>query len=206
MIDWYYFIPACFVLNLAFGPNNLLAMTNGARCGMIYAQTAAFGRLMVFVPMIAISGLGLGVILSASALVYAIVKLIGAAYLIWLGISLWRRAKTIEKSELSLEKPLLRQAFKSEAIVALSNPKAILIFAAFFPQFVDANSYWLSYIMLGLSFLCMEAVAIFVYAGMGRFVSKIATNKLPLMQRMSGAMMCVFGFLLLLSPQPHSVR
>ena len=52
MIDWIIFIPACFALNLAFGPNNLLAMTHGAKAGVAFAQKAAFGRIIVFVPMI----------------------------------------------------------------------------------------------------------------------------------------------------------
>ncbi|MFK7764143.1 MAG: LysE family translocator [Roseobacter sp.] len=202
MIDWTIFIPACFALNLAFGPNNLLAMTHGAKKGIVFAQKAAFGRLVVFVPMIAVSALGLGVILTASALVFGIVKAIGAAYLIWLGVSLWRSARTMEAGEISIKPAGLRHAFRSEAMVALSNPKAILIFAAFFPQFVVLDFYWQSYAMLGAAFLLMEAVAIFAYAMAGRFASNFASNKLPVMQRVSGITMCVFGILLLVSPQP----
>jgi threonine/homoserine/homoserine lactone efflux protein len=87
-------------------------------------------------------------------------------------------------------------------MVALSNPKAILIFAAFFPQFVVLENYWQSYAMLGVAFLLMEAVAIVVYALAGRFASSFASNKLPAMQRVSGVKMCIFGVLLLVSPQP----
>jgi len=202
MIDWHFFIPACFALNLAFGPNNLLSMTNGARCGVLFAQRAAIGRLLVFVPMIIISALGLGIILSTSAIVFSVVKLAGAAYLIWLGISLWRNSSSLEETTGNMGEMSQREAFKSEAVVACSNPKAILIFAAFFPQFVDANAYWFSYALLGFAFLCMEAVAIFIYAFMGRFASRIAADKLPLMQQISGLTMCLFGMLLLVSPQP----
>ncbi len=203
MIDWHFFIPACFALNLAFGPNNLLAMTNGARGGVMFAQKAAVGRLLVFTPMIVISALGLSVVLSTSAIVFSFVKIAGAAYLIWLGISLWRSSSELDKSNGAKGITTLYQAFRSEAIVACSNPKAILIFAAFFPQFIDANAYWYSYFLLGLAFLCMEAIASFVYAFVGRFATKIAAGKLPLIQRISGFTMCVFGMLLLVSPQPQ---
>ncbi len=202
MIDWIIFIPACFALNLAFGPNNLLAMTNGAKVGIAFAQKAAIGRLIVFVPMIAVSALGLGVVLTASATLFGLVKLLGAAYLIWLGISLWRSAQTMEADMINATSVSLRRAFRSEALVALSNPKAILIFAAFFPQFVEPNTFWQSYAMLGLAFLVMEAVAILAYASAGHFASNFASGKLPMMQRVSGVTMCAFGLLLLVSPQP----
>ncbi len=202
MIDWVLFIPACFALNLAFGPNNLLAMMHGAKAGVGFAQKAAFGRLLAFVPMIVLSAVGLSVVLTASAVLFQIVKIVGALYLIWIGLSLWRSAKALKAEGLSGAAPSLGRAFRAEALVAISNPKAILIFAAFFPQFVTVEAYWQSYAQLGLAFLVMEAAAILIYALMGRMASAYAADKLPLFQKASGAMMCIFGVLLLLSPQP----
>lgn len=202
MIDWLTFIPACFALNLAFGPNNLLAMTHGAKSGIGFAQTAAIGRLVIFVPMIALSALGLGVILSTSALVFGAVKVIGAAYLIWLGVSLWRNAKTLKTDPLHAAPATVTRAFKSEVLVAVSNPKAILIFAAFFPQFIAVETYWQSYALLGAAFLFMEAIAVCAYATFGKLASAYAAGKLPVLQRSSGATMVLLGLLLLISPQP----
>ena len=202
MIDWLIFLPACFALNLAFGPNNLLAMTHGARSGVSLAQKAAVGRLLVFIPMISASALGLGVVLTASAFAFSFVKTLGAAYLIWLGVKLWRSARAVDATALGTRPITLRSAFRAEALVAASNPKAILIFAAFFPQFVVLEAYWTSYAMLGAAFLVMEAIAILFYSSLGRFASRFAAGKLPLMQRVSGLTMCAFGVLLLLSPQP----
>lgn len=202
MIDWLVFIPACFALNLAFGPNNLLAMTNGARSGVAFAQQAAVGRLLVFVPMIAVSALGLGIVLTTSAFVFSIAKIVGAIYLIWLGISLWRSAGTEKTEDFTGTSISLGCAFRTESLVALSNPKAILIFAAFFPQFVVVDAYWQSYAKLGAAFLAMEAVAIFAYAIFGKLASRFAAGKIPVLQRVSGATMCLFGALLLVSPQP----
>ena len=96
----------------------------------------------------------------------------------------------------------VRSAFKTEALVAISNPKAILIFAAFFPQFVAVEAYWQSYALLGAAFLIMEAIAIFAYAVFGRLASTFAKGKIPTLQRVSGVTMCLFGALLLISPQP----
>jgi threonine/homoserine/homoserine lactone efflux protein len=196
------FLPACFALNVACGPSNLLAMTNGARSGVGFAQKAAIGRLLVFVPMITISALGFGLILTASGFVFGISKLIGAAYIVWIGLSLWRSAKHLNTDEFLGESIPMRHAFRAETLVALSNPKAILTFAAFFPQFVAVEAYWQSYAMLGAAFLIMEAVAILAYATCGQVASTFAASKIPTLQRVSGAVMCVFGVLILLTPQP----
>ena len=53
------FLPACFALNMAFGPNNVLSLSNGARNGVLHSVTASFGRLAAFAIMIAITGFGL---------------------------------------------------------------------------------------------------------------------------------------------------
>ena len=169
---------------------------------MAAAPKAVVGLLLVFVPMIAMCALGLGVIVPTFAVVLNVVKVIGAIYLIWLGISLWRSSNKVDAAGLSATEISLKEAFKTEGLVASSNPKAILIFAAFFPQFVSMDAYWLSYLMLGGAFIMLEAVAIFTYAALGRFAASFAQNKLPGFQRGSGGTMCVFGLLLLVSPQP----
>lgn len=202
MIDWHIYLPACFALNLAFGPNNLLAMTHGARHGVIFAQRATLGRLAVFVPMIAASALGMGLILQLSSFAFSLVKAAGAIYLIWIGISLWRNAATAIGEATPTGSQTAGMAFRAEAFVAMGNPKAILIFAAFFPQFVDAENYWESYVLIGLVFLALEAVAALIYAIAGGFASRITGGRLSWLQRVSGALMCLFGILLLLSGKP----
>jgi hypothetical protein len=84
------FLPACFAINMALGPNNVLSISNGARNGMHCAIVAAFGRLLAFAMMIAIAGLGLGALLLASQTLFTILKFGGAAYLVWIGIKLVR--------------------------------------------------------------------------------------------------------------------
>lgn len=202
MIDLVVFVPACFAINLAFGPNNLLAMTHGARCGVRFALGASLGRILAFAPMIAASALGLGMLMAASAAVFSAVKIIGAAYLIWLGIRLLRTPAAAGMTTLAADRPTPAAAFRREGLVALGNPKAILVFTAFFPQFVDLDAYWTSYAVLGLIFLSLELVAILVYAAAGRFAATFAASRLHWFQRISGAGMILFGVLLLLSPQP----
>ena len=175
MLDLAVFIPACFAINLAFGPNNLLAMTHGAQAGTGFALRVGVGRILAFAPMIAISAVGLGVILSASAMVFTAVKIFGAAYLVWLGVKLLRSSASADLSNLKPRQLEFRSAFRSEMLVAFGNPKAILVFAAFFPQFVAVETYAESYLILGSLFLVMEFVALMAYAAIGQFGGRVCS-------------------------------
>ncbi|MEG0944838.1 MAG: LysE family transporter, partial [Angelakisella sp.] len=79
-----FFIPACFALNMAPGPNNLLSVANATRYGFWVASIAGAGRLLAFIGMIAISATGLAAVLQASLAGFYAIKLIGAAYLFYL--------------------------------------------------------------------------------------------------------------------------
>jgi len=202
MVNLAFFIPACFALNLAFGPSNLLALTHGAQVGPLFAIRAGVGRLIAFAPMIALSAMGLGLILAASETVFSIVKIAGAAYLVWLGVRLLHATPANQQSETSAILLTLPQAFRREVLVALGNPKAILIFAAFFPQFILADRYWESYLLVGGLFLALELGAIAIYAGLGGVMARSAQKRVHWFQRGSGAGMIVFGMLLLLTRHP----
>ncbi len=198
-------VPAIFALNMAFGPNNLLSVTYGARHGVRFAVTAAVGRIVAFVPMIAASALGLGLLLSVSATAFTILKIIGAAYLVYLGVRLIRGAKGATLHGDGPTQGTLREAFRNEGLVAASNPKAILIFAAAFPQLIDVDAYWSSYLYVSVVFLALEFVAIALYALLGRVARTFMASHLPWFQRVSGTGMIGFGALLLLAKQPARI-
>ncbi|WP_225782613.1 LysE family translocator [Xenophilus sp. Marseille-Q4582] len=202
------FLPACFALNMAFGPNNLLSVGNGARWGVGPAVRAALGRLLAFALMIAVAGVGMGALLATSALAFNTVKWLGAAYLVWLGIKLLRAPApplvAAPDAPEAPQTPDLRALARQEFGVAIGNPKAILIFTAFFPQFVAPDAYALSYLLLGLSFLALELVAIALYALLGARVRRLARGG-PAMRwfnRASGGMMIGFGLLLAATRRP----
>jgi threonine/homoserine/homoserine lactone efflux protein len=129
---WLLFVPACFALNMAFGPNNMLLLTNAARSGMGLALAAAFGRLVAFTIMIAIAAIGLGAVLIASAGIFLALKWAGAAYLVWLGVKAFRRGIIESPVVPGTPDRSLGTLARQEFWVAAGNPKAILIFTAFF--------------------------------------------------------------------------
>lgn len=198
------FVPACFALNMAFGPNNLLSVTIGAGHGLQTALVAAAGRLVAFAVMIAVAALGMGALLMASEIAFTVVKLVGAAYLVWLGGKI-----LLSNTELPLERSEpgrggLRGFIRQEFMVAIGNPKAILIFTAFFPQFVVAENYWGSFLILGAIFLALELVAIALYAYAGSRLSGMMRNARGLrwINRISGATMIAFGAVLAVAKRP----
>lgn len=198
------FAPACFAINMAFGPNNLLSLTNAARSGIAPAILAAAGRIVSFAIMIAIAGVGLGAVLAASETVFTLVKWAGAAYLVWIGINLMRAGAPMLRDEAGGAALSLRRLTLQELWVAAGNPKAILVFTAFFPQFVDPSAYALSFTILGLTFLVFEAFAIVVYALIGAKLGRYIRNgrTLKWFNRTSGAMMIGFGLALMFTRRP----
>lgn len=197
------FIPASFVLNLSPGPNNLLAMSNGVRYGFFPAILGGFGRLAAFITMIALTSVGLGAVLSTSETVFYIIKWFGTAYLMYLGIKIWFRPlnSEVKKSTTINSKESVIELARQEFLIAIGNPKAILIFTAFFPQFMNSTSPVLpQFLVIGTSFLILEYFAICVYSFVGTqfgFV-KNSTRGQKVINRFSGGVLIGSGALLAL--------
>ncbi|PKA72973.1 threonine/homoserine/homoserine lactone efflux protein [Pseudomonas baetica] len=161
------FIPACFALNMAPGPNNLLSVSNATRYGFRRACGAGIGRILAFAAMIALAGAGLSVVLQTSQWLFHAIKIVGAAYLLYLAWQLWRASPEMEQHGNSATVGFFALA-RQEFLVAAGNPKAILLFTAFLPQFVDpARPMPAQFAALGGLFLLLEWVAIGAYAWMG---------------------------------------
>lgn len=170
MITLVLFVPACFALNMSPGPNNLLSMSNAKRYGLQAACLAGIGRLAAFSMMIALAASGLASILYASEQLFLVVKVLGAGYLFWLAYQLWNTAPAEEVASTEARMSIMGLA-KQEFLLAAGNPKAILIFTAFLPQFVDpANPISLQFFVLGSVFLLLEWVAIAGYASFGVYL------------------------------------
>ncbi|WP_042149196.1 MULTISPECIES: LysE family translocator [unclassified Pseudoalteromonas] len=169
------FIPACIALNMIPGPNNLLSMNNGQRFGFKYALTAGFGRIFAFIIMMFFAATGLATVLYASETLFLIIKVVGAGYLFWMAFQLWH--SDVVNIKQNIKQQSLYQLFKQEFLLAAGNPKAILIFTAFLPQFIDIK-YQANYqfLILGIIFLIFELFAIAVYACFGMFLSGWFSN------------------------------
>lgn len=170
-IDWPLLIGASIVMALTPGANQLLSLANGFRAGFAPAMTAVCGRFAAFLAMVAGVAVGLGHWLATSAVVFETLKWLGVVYLLYLGwrswMTAWRpgavpRGGTVDASAVW---PLMRR----EALVALSNPKAYVLFALFLPQFLqaDTTAFAPAIALAGVVYILIEFACSSVYAGVG---------------------------------------
>jgi threonine/homoserine/homoserine lactone efflux protein len=163
---WLLYLTAVLGLSLTPGPNGLLALSHGALYGHRRALYTVVGGGIGFVVLMALSMFGIGALLQASAQALTVLKWLGGAYLVWLGIQLWRSPalRLVPSSGASASgsaRALLRQGLFS----ALSNPKVILFFGAFLPQFLDPQRALLpQFTVMALTFALVEGVVEYLLA------------------------------------------
>ena len=135
------FVVSGFLLNVTPGPDNFLIMARGASQGWRAGSVAAFGiGTGTFVHILA-AALGLSAILATSSTAFAVVKYLGAAYLLWFGLSMiFRHSKPGDERLQSQTGLPYRQIFFQGFMTNALNPKVALFFLAFMPQFIAADS------------------------------------------------------------------
>ena len=164
------FVAASFVLAVTPGPTMLLALSNGISGGMRRARWGIVGASMGSTVVIATVALGLGSLLAASEWLFNALRVAGVIYLAWLGIKLWRSPPPDVAAALASPDaaPQGRVALLRSLTVALSNPKSLLFFAAFLPQFIDtAQPQGPQYLVLGAIFVVLDTFIMLAYAGAG---------------------------------------
>ena len=164
---WLIYLVAAVGLSLTPGPNSLLALTNGALHGHRRTLWTVAGGALGFVAVIALSMLGIGALLQTSASALLVLKWVGGAYLVWLGIQLWRAPPLQLKPSADAPFPRRSQMFRQGLFAAVSNPKALLFYGAFLPQFLDpARSLWLQFAVMAGTFAAIECVVEYLLARM----------------------------------------
>jgi len=197
---WLLYAAAVFVLTVTPGPSVLMCVTQGVNHGARRAMFAALGSVTAVVGIMACSAVGLGAALAASEQAFTLIKWLGAAYLLYVGIS------TLRSGASSFELPVEGGAASSRRglylkglLVGASNPKALLFFTAFFPQFLNPALPQLpQFVVLGLTFVCFELFWLMFYAS---FAARIAPwlrakGRARVFNRVSGALFIGAGALL----------
>ena len=169
---WLIYFLAATGLSLSPGPNGLLALTHGALHGRRKAMYTITGGALGFVIVIALSMFGIGALLQTSLMWLIVLKWLGGAYLVWLGIQVWRSPPLSLDASGSSEPRAGWSMFQQGALSAITNPKAILFFAAFLPQFLDPHrSLFLQFIIMASTFAAIEIATEFFIASMANRIS-----------------------------------
>ena len=192
-----------FVVSATPGPNMLLVMSSSARFGFPAAVRTMAGCMTALVAMMGISAAGLGAVLHNFPSVFNALRLLGAAYLAYLGLKTWRaRTGPPTDAESSFAKPAARSHYQQGFLVAASNPKAILFAAAFFPQFIQpALPQWPQFAVLLATFAVIEVGWYLIYAGSGQRLSHFLQRPrvMRLFNRITGGVFIGFAALMALS-------
>lgn len=162
------YVIAASAVMITPGPAMLLALNNGASHGMRVAGFGMAGAMLSDLILIAAVGCGLGALLQASEHLFSLVKWVGAAYLLYLAVVLWRapvRALSVSGAPVASG----RSSFLRALLVGLSNPKGLLFFSAFLPQFIRPDQPVLQqYLVLAVITAALDCLMMIVYALGGR--------------------------------------
>jgi len=172
---WLVYLLATTGLSLSPGPNSLLALTHGALHGWRRTLFTIAGGAVGFVVLIGLSLFGISALLKTSPLWLVALKWVGGAYLVWLGVQVWRSppvgvtvgAEIHGQAQGAASEPVAGAAMAWQgALAALTNPKGVLFFAAFLPQFIDpARNPWTQFAVMAGTFVVVESITELVIAG-----------------------------------------
>lgn len=162
---WFAFAAASAALLAVPGPTVMLVVSYALGHGRGSGWATVPGVTLGDFAAMTVSLLGAGAVLAASATLFTVLKLAGAAYLIWLGIKLWRAEPVLDDVQAAASGVPASAMFRNAFVVTALNPKGIVFFVAFVPQFVDPAAAVLpQFAILEVTFLVMAAANVAVWA------------------------------------------
>jgi len=168
--SWLLFIAVGTAAVVSPGPAILLAISNSVRFGMSKVLLSTLGNITGLFILSTAAIFGLGAIIKTSNHLFLIVKIIGAAYLVYLGVRQWRSTANFFAEQVNINESADKRNNKTKGnlkifsegfLIAMTNPKAILFFTALFPPFVDTNKALtqqfliMTFTFMGMSFICL---------------------------------------------------
>lgn len=161
---WLAFTAATSLLLVIPGPTVLLVVSYALGQGLRTALPMAIGVALGDFTAMTLSLLGLGALLATSATLFTVLKWIGATYLIWLGIKLWRAGGSLNATPRTTASSAFKMMSHAWIVTAL-NPKGITFFVAFLPQFLDPHlDFWTQMLVFETTFLILAFSNAFGYA------------------------------------------
>jgi threonine/homoserine/homoserine lactone efflux protein len=197
------FLLAVLVIQLTPGPGMLFILANGIAGGRRAGVAAAFGAASGMVVHTIAAAAGLAAVFRAAPPVYDGVRLAGAAYLLWLAVGHLRSSGRLSEMDSSPESGSVRSVFRRAMVNNLANPKVILFFVAFLPQFIvhGGSPAFLQFIFLGAVFLsvglALDVTIGSLSGGIGDTLRRNARLR-TILDRLAGTIFGMLGLRLLL--------
>ncbi|MDO3382865.1 LysE family translocator [Gilvimarinus algae] len=180
------------------GPAVMLTLNNAVQRGLPKALAGIFGISLGVLLVALISASGLGVIIETSAMAFTVIKIAGAAYLIYLGLRMLR-VKSVHTSPLCDHGSSFAKCFGEGFLVSVTNPKAVVFFISILPQFVTpTESHSDQLVVLSLTFSVLVVLVHTAYALLASVIkSQLMSSAVRLVfSRISGGLFISFGLAL----------
>ena len=161
---WLAWCVACIVISITPGAGAINTMSNGIQYGVRHTLPAIFGQQLGLLLQFIVVGAGLGSLIASSSTLFEIVRWLGVAYLIWLGVQKWRQPfmalQSIDRCELEYNR-----RFWQSALVNITNPKATIFMLALLPQFIDIErSQWPQISIMTATSIGIDIIVMLGYA------------------------------------------
>ncbi len=194
---WIAFIAAVLILMITPGPSQLLMLSNSLGSGFKRSTATAAGDLTANALQMMAASAGLASILYASQYIFLIIKWLGVAYLIYMGVKLILQNQSknlVNQKPVKSVKILYLQGF----ITSASNPKAIIFFAALFPQFLNPNAPLTEQLfILGITYLSIDGMFLSIYGFFAGWLAKKFDDQITKhLNRISGSFLIGAAILL----------
>lgn len=193
---WLIYVATVFALMSTPGPSHLLMLSNSITNGFRPSLLTAWGDLTANILQMLAAGLGLATLIVAFEHALTVIKFAGVAYLLWLGLRMIRKAKTsaATSSEPARFSTLWLQGF----ITSATNPKAVIFFAALFPQFISSEGpFWPQFLVLSATYVVMDGLFLMIYgATSGWLGARLKGRARVWLDRASGGVMILAAVLL----------
>ncbi len=203
------FIAAGWLLNLTPGPDVLYIVSSALKSGVRAGIVAALGIVSGCFVHVFAAALGVGALLATSATAFTVLKWVGAAYLMWMGVKLLlaKGGSSVVPAVASHEPADLGRIFRQGFLTNVLNPKVALFFLAFVPQFIapGTENKVTAFLLLGLLFNVNSLPINFGYAWLAGWASRrvgAVQRAMHWMDRAAGVMFIGFGLKLALSDNP----
>ncbi|WP_048646258.1 LysE family translocator [Nitratireductor soli] len=194
------YVAACFLIIIVPGPTVTVIIANSLKHGTRAGLLNVLGTQIGLFTMMLVLALGLSAVVGVMGSLFEVLRILGAAYLIWLGVKLWR-----SNGQLATEERAARPggSFVLQGLIVVwSNPKALLFFGAFIPQFIDPalGSPAMQTVLLGLVFMAVATIGDGLYAVVaGGAGTRLSQSRIRLTERISGTFLIGGGLWLALA-------
>ena len=181
------------------GPSQLLMLSNSGVHGFRLSLSTAAGDLTANAFQMLAAGLGLAAIIAASATALTVIKWAGVAYLIWLGLSMSRLAQPDDPATSTQRvRASLRTLWLQGFLTSVANPKAVVFFAALFPQFITPDAaFWPQFLILSVTYIVMDGLFLSAYGlGANWVVKRFKGDARVWVERLGGSFMIGAALLL----------